>query len=375
VHRDVAKWLRHPGGSRRNVAMPCSSVDVANASAISSAPTVGVTGAHVAYVQDDLLTARPAVISTKQARGRRASGIAVGTHPDCGFASVFVTCPDGLTLHVRRYGPRLASALPVVCLPGLARTAADFHPLAAALATEPAKPRLVLALDYRGHGQSEYDRNPDKYTLSVALADLSAVLTALEIAPAIFVGTSYGGVLTMMLAVWRPTAIAGVILNDIGPVIEFQGLVRIKDYVRNLPTPRNFEQGAEILSWWFRTQFPKLAPQDWIAFAKRTWREHGGRLVPDYDLKIARTLQGANLERPPTLWNQFDALARVPLMVIRGANSDMLAPTTLDAMLARRGELEVAVVPDQGHAPLLAEAKLIRQIAAFVASCDVSARR
>ena len=133
--------------------------------------------------------------------------------------------------------------------------------------------------------------------------------------------------------------------------------------------------GAEILRWLFDAEFPKLAPQDWIAFAQRTWREHGDGLVPDYDLKLARTLQGANLERLPTLWNQFDALARVPLMVIRGANSDMLASTTLDAMLARRRELEVAVVPDQGHAPLLAEPKLIRQIAAFVASCDVSARR
>jgi pimeloyl-ACP methyl ester carboxylesterase len=179
----------------------------------------------------------------------------------------------------------------------------------------------------------------------------------------------------MMLAVWRPTAIAGVILNDIGPLIEPRGLVRIKGYVGKLPIPRSFEEGAEILRWWFGAQFPKLAPQDWIAFAQRTWREHGGRLVPDYDLKLARTLQGADLERPPTLWNQFDALARVPLMVIRGANSDMLASTTLDAMLARRGALEVAVVPDQGHAPLLAGPKLILRIAAFVASCDVSARR
>ena len=116
------------------------------------------------------------------------------------FASVFVTAPDGLTLHVRRYGPRVASALPVVCLPGLARTAADFHPLAEALAADPANPRLVLALDYRGHGQSQYDRNPRNYAIRVALADLSAVLAAFEITSAIFVGTSFGGVLAMMLA-------------------------------------------------------------------------------------------------------------------------------------------------------------------------------
>jgi pimeloyl-ACP methyl ester carboxylesterase len=297
---------------------------------------------------------------------------AAGTHLDRRVASIFVTAPDGLTLHVRSYGSRVGSALPVVCLPGLARTAADFHPLAAGLAAE-AKPRLVLAIDYRGHGQSEYDRNPDNYTLPVALADLSAVLIALEIAPAIFLGTSYGGLLAMMLAVGRPTAIGGVILNDIGPVIEPQGWVRIKGYLGNLPVPRNFEEGAEILKWWFHAQFPKLTPQDWIAFAQRTWREHRGRLVPDYDLNLARTLQGADLLHLPTLWNNFDALARVPLMIIRGANSDMLAAATLDAMLSRRSELDIAVVPDQGHAPLLVEPKLIRRIAAFVTSCDVSA--
>ena len=290
---------------------------------------------------------------------------AAGTHSDRRFATVFVTTTDGLTLHVRRYGSRLAPALPLVCLPGLARTAADFHPLAMAVADDPAKPRLVLALDYRGHGRSEYDRNPDNYTLPVALADVSAVLIALEIAPAIFLGTSYGGLLAMMLAVRRPTAIAGVILNDVGPVMEPQGWVRIKRYVKELPIPRNFEEGAEILRWWFDAQFPKLAPRDWIAFAQRTWREHGGRLVLDYDLKLARTLQGADLQHPPTLWNQFDALRRVPLMVIRGANSDVLAPTTLETMLSRRNELEVAIVPDQGHAPLLVEPKLIRRIAAF----------
>jgi pimeloyl-ACP methyl ester carboxylesterase len=261
-----------------------------------------------------------------------------------------------------------------VCLPGLARTAADFHLLATALAADPDNPRLVLALDYRGHGQSQYDRHSNNYTIRVALADLSAVLAALEITSAIFVGTSFGGVLAMMLAVLPPIAVAGVILNDIGPVIEPRGLVRIKQYVGKLPVPRTLEEGAEILRWWFNAQFPKLAPQDWIAFAQRTWREHRGALMPNHDLKLARALRGVSLERLPTLWDQFDALAHIPLMVIRGANSDMLASTTVNAMLARRGQLEVVVVPDQGHAPLLAEPKVIRRIAAFVASCDVPAR-
>ena len=183
---------------------------------------------------------------------------AAGTDLSQGFASVFVTAQDGLTLNVRRYGFGHACAHSIVCLPGLARTAADFHPLATALAADPAKPRLVLALDYRGHGQSQYDRNPNNYTIRVALADLSAVLAALEITSAIFVGTSFGGVLAMMLAVLPPIAVAGVILNDIGPVIEPRGLVRIKQYVGKLPVPRTLEEGAEILRWWFDAQFPKL---------------------------------------------------------------------------------------------------------------------
>ena len=247
-----------------------------------------------------------------------------------------MTAQDGLTLHVRRYGFGHACAHSIVCLPGLARTAADFHLLAAALAADPDNPRLVLALDYRGHGQSQYDRHSNNYTIRVALADLSAVLAALEITSAIFVGTSLGGVLAMMLAVLPPIAVAGVILNDIGPVIEPRGLVRIKQYVGKLPVPRTLEEGAEILRWWFNAQFPKLAPQDWIAFAQRTWREHRGALMPNHDLKLARALRGVSLERLPTLWDQFDALAHIPLMVIRGANSDMLASTTVNAMLARR---------------------------------------
>src|SRR5260221_13427234 len=242
-----------------------------------------------------------------------------------GSASAFVTAQDGLSLHVRRYGSRHTSAHSVVCLPGLARTAADFHPLATALAADPANPRLVLALDYRGHGQSRYDRHSNNYTIRVALADLSAVLAALEITSAIFVGTSFGGVLAMMLAVLPPISVAGCILNDIGPLIEPRGLIRIKSYVGKLPIARNFEEGAEILRWWFNAQFPKLAPQDWIAFAQRTWREHRGEIMPNHDLKLARALRGVSLERLPTLWDQFDALAHIPLMVIRGANSDMLA--------------------------------------------------
>src|SRR5262247_1492315 len=231
------------------------------------------------------------------------SDSAAGTDLSQGFASVFVTAQDGLTLHVRRYGSGHACAHSVVCLPGLARTAADFHPLATALAADPASPRLVLALDYRGHGQSQYDRNHKNYTIRVALADLSAVLAALEITSAVFIGTSFGGVLAMMPAALSPTAVTGVILNDIGPVLEPAGLMRIKNYVGKLPTARNSKEGAEILRWLFEAQFTKLSPDDWMAFAQRTWREDHGTLVPTHDPKLARALRALDLERLPTLWD------------------------------------------------------------------------
>jgi pimeloyl-ACP methyl ester carboxylesterase len=290
-----------------------------------------------------------------------------------GGASQKITSHDGLRLHISAYGARTATNVPVVCLPGLARTGADFEALATALAGDLERPRYVVTIDYRGRGRSDYDRNPFNYNLATELADLLAVLTALDIGPAVFVGTSRGGILAMLLASARPTAIAGVVLNDIGPVIEVQGLARIKSYVGNLPEPKSFTDGAGILRRLFASQFPKLSEDDWIAFSKRAFKEQDGRLLPTYDARIARTLEGIDLERPlASLWVEFDALSRVPVMVIRGANSDVLSPATVAAMRARRPDLNAIEVPDQGHAPLLREHEIMGRISLFIAHCERS---
>ena len=285
--------------------------------------------------------------------------------------SVYVSAPDGLRLHARCYGPHASNALTVVCLPGLARTADDFDTLATALAGDPAKLRRVLALDYRGRGLSGYDRNPANYAFHVELADVLAVLTALDGLPAVFIGTSRGGILTMLLASLRPTAIAGVVLNDIGPVVEPKGLMRIKGYVGKLPQPRTFEEGAEILRRLFNAQFPKLTHDDWLTGARRTFKEENGKLVPTYDVNLAKTMEGVDFERPlPALWKEFDALAKVPVMAIRGANSDILSSATLEAMAAHHPNLETLEVADQGHTPLLVEPDVIGRIADFVGRCE-----
>jgi pimeloyl-ACP methyl ester carboxylesterase len=287
------------------------------------------------------------------------------------YESRFVTAPDGLRLHLREYGPRLAPRLPVVCLPGLSRTAEDFDPLASSLAADATAPRRVLALDYRGRGLSEFDRDPENYTLAVELADVIAVLTACAAAPAIIVGTSRGGLIAMALAAVEPGAIAGVVLNDIGPEIEAKGLMRIKGYVGKLPQPKTFEEGGEILRRIADSQFPKLDAAAWLTLAKRGWREADGRLVPTYDPALAHSLAAFTPDQPiPTMWPQFDALASMPLFVFRGANSDILSEATVAAMQARHPAMELFEVADQGHAPLLAEPDTIGKIASFVAACD-----
>jgi pimeloyl-ACP methyl ester carboxylesterase len=177
----------------------------------------------------------------------------------------------------------------------------------------------------------------------------------------------------MLLAVARPSAIAGCVLNDIGPVIDLEGLVRIKSYVGKLPQLSSFPAAADALRRRFANQFPKWSGDDWLTFARQTFKDAGGRLVPDYDPKLATILEAIGPAQPlPTLWKEFDALGRVPVMVIRGANSDILSQATVEAMRKRRRALEVVEVRDEGHAPRLAGSFTIGRVAAFIASCDAT---
>jgi pimeloyl-ACP methyl ester carboxylesterase len=206
--------------------------------------------------------------------------------------------------------------------------------------------------------------------LPIEVADVLSVLTALELDRAVFVGTSRGGIVAMLLGSMRPTAIAGIVLNDVGPILEARGLIRIKAVLEKLPVPRTFEEGAEILRQIGASQFPKLGPADWLQQAKRTWTREHGRMVLACDPRVASILDGVDLERPlPALWPQFDSLARVPMMVIRGALSDVLSTETVAAMRARRPDLDFVEISDQGHAPLLEDPDLIRRIAGFIALC------
>jgi pimeloyl-ACP methyl ester carboxylesterase len=292
--------------------------------------------------------------------------------PNEPVSSYYFAAPDGLKLHGLAAGPRASPWLPVICLPGIARTSEDFRETIEALAFNPDRPRRVLALDSRGRGLSARDPNPDNYSVPVELGDVLALLDANAIERAIFIGTSRGGILTMTMSMARPRAIAGAVLNDIGPVIEMTGLMRIKSYVGKLPKPTSYEDAIRIVQPVMASQFPGWNHADWLRYVHRTFQEAaGGGLELRYDPAISAALAAIDpaVSGPP-LWPQFDALPQVPLMVIRGEHSDLLSRATVADMRSRRPDLEVLEVAGQGHAPMLTETSTLGPIVRFAARCD-----
>ena len=280
--------------------------------------------------------------------------------------SRFVTSKDGLKLHMKDWGAA-SPALPVVCLPGLTRNAGDFDVLATRLCAT----RRVVALDYRGRGLSDRDPDWKHYDLFVENIDILTVLEAVGIEAAIFVGTSRGGLHTMLMTGTRPKALRAVVLNDIGPVLEVEGLRRIQSYVGKLPRPSSWAGAVEIAKGIMGAHFTGLSEADWEAYARQTFEETEAGFAPRYDAAIMKAFAQMDLDKPiPALWPQFDALAPVPVLAIRGENSDLLSPETLAEMARRHPHFEALTVPGQGHAPLLMDEPTLARIEAFIARVD-----
>jgi pimeloyl-ACP methyl ester carboxylesterase len=288
------------------------------------------------------------------------------------FHDIFATSTDGLRLHACSIGPIDAAALPVLCLPGLTRTAEDFEVIAQALANDPQNPRRVVAIDYRGRGRSDFDLNPDNYTVPVEAADVLTLAAAAGLSRSIWLGTSRGGLISMVIAATRPELVAGIILNDIGPELDIKGLLKIKGYLGVPATPQTWDEAADGLRRLFGSVFLALAHDDWMAWARRAFRQDAdGRLVRTYDTALARNFDSITRETPPPkLWELFDQMAHVPLLSIRGELSDLLSRECVAEMKRRRPDMETCGVPLQGHAPLLADARTIALIKAFCRRCD-----
>jgi pimeloyl-ACP methyl ester carboxylesterase len=268
------------------------------------------------------------------------------------------TSTDGVELSARDYAPAAGPArLPIVCLHGLTRNSRDFDGIAPAMA---AAGRRVLALDVRGRGRSARDPNPSKYNPAVYAGDVAALMSEAGLARGIFLGTSMGGLITMTLATLRPDLIAGAILNDIGPEIATEGLTRIGGYVGAAEPAASWAEAAQRARAVNGLALPNLSDADWMTFARRTWREETpGEIVPDYDPAIAQAFAGApagSTQSSPDLWPLFMALAvNRPLLLIRGAQSDLLAAGTAGRMQALAPQMRRVDIEGVGHAPTLDE--------------------
>jgi len=259
---------------------------------------------------------------------------------------------DGLTLSARIY-PGDPTALPVLCLPGLTRNGRDFADLAAAIA--PRHP--VICPDLRGRGESQWAADPATYTPAQYVADILVLLAARGIDRFVAIGTSLGGLMTMMLAATQPGRIAGAVLNDVGPEIDPAGLARIRGYVGQPARFADWDAAAQALAATQAVAFPRFGAQDWLTFAQRSMRQtDDGAIVFDYDPAIAQPFSSDDGASPaPDLWPLFAALRPAPLLVVRGALSDILSGQTAAAMVAQHPAAELVTVPAVGHAPTLDE--------------------
>ena len=283
------------------------------------------------------------------------------------FTDLVWTAADGLSLHARDYpalGP--VSGPPVICVHGLTRNARDFEDLAPRLA---ARGRRVLAVDVRGRGGSDRDPQPLNYHPATYALDLIALLDATGIARAVFIGTSMGGLITMVLASIRPQAIAAAVLNDVGPELSPVGLARIGGYVGGGSSFADLDEAAAYAKATNGAAFAHYGDADWRSFAARLVDEAAdGSLVLAYDPQIAAPFRAADpAAAAPDLYPLFRALATDrPLLLVRGGVSDLIDPPIVARMRAAAPSMAFAEVAGIGHAPMLTEPAVWPVVADFV---------
>jgi pimeloyl-ACP methyl ester carboxylesterase len=279
-----------------------------------------------------------------------------GGAPFSDFSETFVDTVDGLKLYTRDYAPLMPqTGLPVICLHGLTRNARDFETVAPRIA---ALGRRVIVPDMRGRGRSAYDSDPAHYVPTVYAQDVLTLLDKLDVSEAVFVGTSMGGIITMVVAALAPNRIAAAVLNDIGPRLQTEGLTRIGAYVGRTPPADNWEQAVAAVRAVTNGVYPSRADdaQFWDAFTRRLFREReDGKFIVDYDANIALAFTDPETASPVDMSPLFQALAVKPVLSVRGALSDLFSAEGVAHMKSLKGDLETVEISDVGHAPIMDE--------------------
>ena len=281
------------------------------------------------------------------------------------YADRYLTVRDGLKIHYRDY-PGDTRRPPLLCLPGLTRNSRDFAGLA-----ERDSPRFrVITLDFRGRALSDYDPVPARYHPMTYAGDVIELLDHLQVPQAIFVGTSLGGLVTMVIAATTPERIAAAVINDVGPDVDPSGIERILTYVGKDLRFNSWDEAADTISRNYGGSFDRYTQQDWVKMAKRNCREEDGAIRFDYDMAIAELFKTAGATPQADLWPLFAALEQKPLLVVRGEKSDLLTAATAAKMQSVAPGMKLAQVAGVGHAPELSEPEAVAAIDAFLDSFD-----
>jgi len=277
----------------------------------------------------------------------------------------FYDSADGLRLYCRVYAAHRAGGLPLLCLPGLTRNNRDF----AALATRLSAQHEVLALDLRGRGRSAWDPDPSHYQLPFYLKDAWSLLDARSLSRVVVIGTSLGALMGMGLAAMQPGRIAGVILNDAGPEFDPAGVRRIAGYAGKLPPVTSWSEAAAQAKSVYGLALPGLSDDDWLDYAHLGYRENSAGIpVPDMDPKISEAFKNPTTA-VADLWPLWAQIKGVPMLVIRGALSDLLSAATVERMVREKPDVGAITVPNRGHTPLLNEPECVAAIDRFLARC------
>lgn len=274
---------------------------------------------------------------------------------------------DRLTLYARIYdGDGYEDDRPpLLLMHGLTRNSGDFEGLAAHLA---GKYRLIVP-DQRGRGRSDYDPDSENYNPAVYVADMAALIVGLQLDSLGLIGTSMGGLMSIIMAASEPERFTSIILNDIGPVVEQVGLDRIQGYIGEREPFDDWQDAAAHARTVHSDAITGYDAQDWMGFARHTCREMAdGRVKFDYDPAIALGLSGSDQTViPPDLWPAWDNITAIPALIIYGALSDIISTETIAEMQHRHsGPISAVEIAGRGHTPMLDEPAALSAIDAFL---------
>ena len=283
------------------------------------------------------------------------------------FKEKFFESADGLALYYRDYTPADPGGLPVLCLHGLTRNSRDFESIASQLAAR----HRVIAFDFRGRGRSDYDPDWRHYHPAQYVADVWKLVDELELGCMALIGTSLGGIMSALMHHERPNAIAGVVFNDVGPRLDPEGIARVVAGVGKLPVVADRDGAVAATRQNYEHAFPGWDESQWQWFADITYRRRAdGRFDLNYDRNIGVAAREgvSGLRADP--WQLFAELRNKPVLLVHGALSDILTNEIVDEMRDVKPDLDVVVVPDRGHAPVLDEPEAQNAILDFLQQID-----